>query len=167
MNELDEMREDQPKAPATNLLAPVESDVVMLDETADADTLLQTYETVKFYLQELKRLKLMIEAAMMGKIKASGPLVISPTVRYVIAIDKVTKCKDVAGAVNAVLDATGGDLGALNMVLSANAIKHGAAKKVLPPEVWGKYFEVVVKESLEEDGKKKEKLLKVDEKFMR
>lgn len=163
----EEMDETFSEPTSGNLLAPVESDVIMLDENASPETLMQTYETIKFYQECLKRLKLMVEAAMMGKIKQSGPLIVREGVRYVVGTDKMTKCKDVAGAVNAVLDATGGDLAALNMVLSANAIKHGAAKKVLPLDVYGKFFEVITKESLEEEGKKKEKLMKLDDRFLK
>ncbi len=44
---------------------------------------------------------------------------------------------------SSLLDATGGDGDAVAEVFASGAWKHGAASKVLPPEVYSSLFEVI------------------------
>ncbi len=67
--------------------------------------------------------------------------------------------------VEALLTATNGDFQAFCEVLSSNALKHGAARKVLPEEVYSQFFVTEVAEDLKEGGTKK-KLQKFDERFL-
>ncbi len=169
MSNIDDMIPDFDEVvtpPATNLLAPVEAEVIMLSESASTDLILQTYEACKFYTAEIKRLKALCEAVMIEKIKASGALEVRPGIRYIVTVDKTTKCDNVPMAVEAILNAVGGDFTKFCGVLSSNALKHGAAKKILAPEDYEKLFKVTVKDSLEEKGEPKKKLAKIDERFL-
>jgi hypothetical protein len=54
-----------------------------------------------------------------------------------------------AGAFKAVLEESGGDIDLALSVLSANAIKHGAARDVLKDQ-FSKFFETTVEQDLEQ-----------------
>jgi hypothetical protein len=122
------------------------------------------YDRAQFYASEMKRIKALTEGLVMDWIRENGDLVVSDSVRYYIGTEKNTKCVDMKGACMAILDAVGGDFEAFGEILSSNAIKHGAAKKILPPATYDTLFRVEIRESLEE-GKPKQKLIKVDDAF--
>ena len=61
---------------------------------------------------------------------------------------KKTRCLSSRKAASAVFSASGGDVEALLSCLGANAIKPGAARTILSPDVWDENFEVTVDEKL-------------------
>ena len=63
------------------------------------------------------------------------------TGRYYVATARKTKCRDVPLAVDAVLQACGGDFDQLLRRLSSQPLKHGACGAVLGDE-WAKHFKV-------------------------
>ncbi len=128
------------------------------------DQVLAIYDQLKFYNRETKRLMDLAETAMLEWIKGNGDLVVSPTVRYYAGTSKTTKCVDLPAAVAALMEATGGNFEKFCEVLSSGAIKHGAAKKVLDPNVYDLCFKVEIRDTLEE-GKPDKKLMKADEAF--
>lgn len=68
----------------------------------------------------------------------------TPTARFYVGDTKTTKCRDTARAVDAVLQACGGDFDTLLQCLSSQPLKHGACRAVLGEE-WDRHFEVVEK----------------------
>lgn len=164
MNDYDEIPDDAPAEPSA-LLAPVKSEVIALNEDTPPDVLLSALERVKSYLAELKAFKALIESTMIESIKIHGPIVVSDTVKYVVGSDKSTKCDNVPAAVEALMGAVDGDFSRFCGVLSSNALKHGAAKRILAPEQYAEFFKVTTKETL--DAKPVQKLLKLDEAFTR
>ncbi len=130
------------------------------------DQVLAIYDQLRFYQREIKRLIDLAETAMLEWIKGHGDLIVSPTVRYYAGTSKTTKCTDLPAAVAALMEATGGNFEKFCQVLSANALKHGAAKKILDPNVYDLCFKVEVKDTLEE-GKPVKKLMKADDAFVR
>ncbi len=147
----------------------VQADILCIDPMMPAERVLEIYDVVRFWQQQLKELQQKCEAAMIAYIKATGrDLEVGNGVRYYVGKDKSTKCVDVPAAVTALMDATQGDMERFCSVLAANALKHGAARKVLPPDAYKQYFVETIKEALEE-GKATvpvEKLIKADERFM-
>ena len=148
----------------TNAITIIEQECTAIAPKLTNDEVAAVLDRVNFYAAEMKRVKALTESLVMEWIRENGDLVISPTVRYYIGTDKSTKCLDQPAAVDALLDAAGGDMGAFCECLAANAIKHGAAKKRLSPAVYDSLFRVEIKESLEE-GKPKQKLIKADDAF--
>jgi len=71
------------------------------------------------------------------------------TGRYYVATARKTKCRNVPLAVDAVLQACGGDFDQLLRCLSNQPLKHGYCSKVLGSE-WGRHFEVTEVQDVKE-----------------
>ncbi len=141
-----------------------ETPLVTLEMTNEE--VIAIYDRCQFIAREAKARQQQIEAAILEWVQEHGDLIVSDTLRYYAGTEKVTKCINVPAAVEALLVAVGGDFNTMCEALSSNAIKYGAAKKMLPPEVYDQYFTVEYRETLEE-GKPKKKLLKADDKFVK
>jgi hypothetical protein len=70
----------------------------------------------------------------------NGP-VETETARYYVGTKRTTKCRDTTRAVEAVLQATGGDLDRLVGCLSSQPLKHGECEGVLGDE-WDRHFAI-------------------------
>ena len=163
----DEIAESIVRLEPSPLLAPVRTDVIALNEDTDPDTLITTLGIVKNYLAELKQLKAWVETAMMERIKAHGNIVVSPSIFYTVGKDKKVKPKDLARLVDALWEAAGGDVGRFVGCLASNAIKHGAAGKLLTPEAFAENFDTVfVEKVVEGKAKPVEKLARIDRNFV-
>src|SRR4051812_45324984 len=86
-------------------------------------------------------------------------------VRYYVGPKTKEKCRNVPAAVTALYEATGGDYEAFCDCLSANAIKYGAAKKVLG-EKYHDFFETITELDIL-TGKPAKALKTVNENFLR
>ncbi len=158
----------EPTELSADLLAPLARQVTGISDTMSKDEVLEVYDHVRFYLAGLKDIQRQCETAMIKHIKAHGDIEAGNGVRYFVGVTKTTKCTDVPAAVEAVMHATGGDFVRFCDVLASQALKHGACKKVLPPEQYGKLFVVETKEVLDEKGVavKAEKLVRLDERSL-
>jgi hypothetical protein len=150
-----------------NLLQSLDEAVLSLSADSPKDTLLEFHERMKFYKQESTRMLKIVEQAMISFINAHGPIELGNGVRYYVAHPKDTKCNNVAQTVEAIFEATGGDFVRSCECLSTSAIKHGAAKKILPPEKFEELFTVTVKDKLETGEAAPKKLQKADDRFAR
>lgn len=146
-------------------LQPLENELLTLSSATRGERMLEIYDRVKFFRTELARIQGVCETLMMGWIAANGDLEAGNGVRYYVGKEKKTKCMDQRQAVEALISATAGDLDKFCETLSANAIKHGAAKKLLAPETYGVYFTTEESDDLKE-GEPKKKLIRMDEKFL-
>lgn len=94
------------------------------------------------------------------------------TILYYLGNEKVTKCRDVAKTLEAVLLSNGIDTADINcndiaLMLSTNAWKQGACKKLLPADKFDELFETKEVTKLHVEGAKKAKeLIKKDTKWM-
>ena len=90
------------------------------------------------------------------------------TIRFYLGRDKITKCRDQAATLAAVLEKTGGDVGQVAECMSSNAWKPGALRDVLG-DVWPTCFEVIEREEVKEGKPNKagRTLQIVDTKFLR
>ena len=151
--------------------APIESpstilaDLAALSPDVPIDKVLAMRVRVDFFAEKAKAFREMLDNAMIEWINANGPIEFE-TIRYYVGPVKNTKCRSVKEAIPALLDATGGDMERFCEILSSNAIKHGAARGVLAPEVWDQLFIVEEQQELKE-GKPVKRLQKIDSRFVR
>lgn len=142
-------------------LASVESQVIALGTSAPAEAVAELLNTIQVLKREIRRVDDLFENIFIEWIQANGDLQIGD-VRYYVGTPKDTKCINVPATLAALLEATGGDFDRVCGCLSSNAIKHGAAKKVLPEDEFSKLFSVTEKVTLEEGKPKKSLLTKND-----
>lgn len=113
-----------------------------------------------------KDLSAKVEAGVIAWINRNGEIV-DGTVRYYVGVTKTTKCTSVKDALEAILEASGGDMDAVVACMSTGAWKHGACSKLLPKEVYDALFVAREEEDIKE-GKpaKPDKLQKFDSRFI-
>lgn len=112
----------------------------------------------------LKELKEQHTEKLVEWIQANGPFEIG-SVKYYVGDRSDTKCLDVHRFVERGLEVTSGDLSAVTCCLSSNAVKHGAAKKLLPAADYDELFETTRKPRLLH-GVAQSQLQRVDTKFI-
>jgi hypothetical protein len=120
--------------PATrDPLASIETDIELAAEVlpAQPDQLLLALGRIEEIVRECKRLKEMWEPVMQRWLEANGGKLVVGDWRYTAGRDKSEKPNDMEETVTAIYEACGGDYKAFVGTLSANAIKPGAAKKLL------------------------------------
>lgn len=142
----------------------LEKQVLALGTSAPAEAVADVLNRVQVLTREIKRVKDLWEQIAIEWIQANGDLQIGD-MRYYVGHPKTTKCNDIPATVEALMQATGGDFRAFCECLSAGAIKHGAAKKVLAESDFARLFSVTEQTSLEE-GKPTKKLCSVNERFL-
>lgn len=133
-------------------LQSLECRVKLVEIETSVDDLLTLDSNLSFMAGQIKSLRDELNKRMIEWINKHGPITIGTRTIYV-GEDKTTKCKDVKAAMQALLEASDGDWDRVVQCLSANAIKHGAAKAVLEGD-WDTHFEVVKKAKLEEGEEK-------------
>lgn len=136
-----------------------------LDTTVPVSQVVDVMNAVDAYVRRAKEFKVQLEQAMIEWIKANGDIEIG-TVRYYVGTEKETKCVDQREALEAFLDAAGGDLDAVSTMLASGAFKHGAARALLDEERYAKLFVTTEKSKLKE-GKPDRKLIRVDSQYVR
>ena len=151
----------------TSPLTPLEMRIVAVSPASPKDEVLTMLDRLKFFSQEISRLKKLMDQQAIAWIQENGDIQISDTARYYIGHPKDTECTDPSAALEAYLEAVGGDWKLMCEVLASGAIKHGAAKKRLSAEVYAKFFKVTVKDKLETGAAAPKQLQKFDEKFIK
>ena len=106
--------------------------------------------------------------ALIQYIRDTGRDLVIGTVRYYIGSRRVVRCPDVPQAVESLMLAAGGDMAAFCGVLSSNAIKPGAARRMLEEvhqeELFDRLFTTEFQDELR-DGRPS-RLQKIDTKFL-
>jgi hypothetical protein len=110
--------------------------------------------------RETKRL---LDGAMLEYADDHGSFEIGDT-RYYSGFESDTICTDVPAALEALIEALGGDVRGLAQYLCTQPIKPGAARKLLPLEVYGKLFSTIEKKDLK-TGKPARKVLAANTRF--
>jgi hypothetical protein len=82
-----------------------------------------------------------VRAAVLEWVKVNGELT-NGSQRWYVAKDKTEKCINVSKTFSAVMEAVAGDESQLALVLSTNAFKPGATKKLLGDETFKQLFTV-------------------------
>lgn len=128
------------------------------------DQVLTALEFVKRLGEVQRELKERVNKAAIKYIQANGDIQ-DGTRRFFVGPNKTTKCLDLRKTVEAVLTAAGGDIDALVDVLSTDAFKPGATKKLIKDKAKD-LFETKETNKLElEQAKPEMKLQEVDSRF--
>lgn len=138
--------------------------VSRIEPTSPIDEVAQAMGMLENLMRRGRELKAELEAKVIEHIEANGPLTIGPMLTKVVAYEPETKCQDVPGAVEAIM-ATERGFAALGECLSVNAVKHGAAKRVLSAEDYERLF-VTTRKPVLKDGKASKKLLTTNTDFI-
>jgi hypothetical protein len=150
-----------------DLITRTEEDVTALAErdTLTTDDACELLDRIDGGLKRLKTAKEALEAFLITWLPEHGNELRIGDVRYWVGAKKKVKCRNIPAAVTALYEETGGDFDAFCDCLSSNAIKYGAARKVLG----GKYelhFETTEEMDLEREAPKKV-LNSVNERFLK
>ena len=127
----------------------VKSELLGLGAKVPMDKILDALQHVKIVLDRAKNMKEFLDAAMLEWIVENHADIVVGEIRYYAGKSKSVKCQDVRGAIEAILEVSGGDFVKLCEVLSSNALKPGAAKTVLG-DSFDKFFATVWDDKLEE-----------------
>lgn len=142
-----------------------DASVTAIGPDAPVESVVETICLIDGMMSRIKDLKAQLESRAVEWIKANGEFAIGD-VRYYVGTPKVTKCRDVRGAVESVLELTGGDLGRLVDCLASGALKHGTVRKLMDElgatARFDELFDVTYDEALKEG-----KLQKADVKFLK
>jgi hypothetical protein len=117
-------------------------------------------KALKAYVRELDR---MFGEQMLERLDQSGPVTVGE-VRYYAGFETETLNNDTAATLTALLEATGGDIGAVAGCLCSQPFKHGACKSVLAEGVYYLLFTVTEKRKAKE-GKPVRKVLTANPKY--
>ncbi len=143
----------------------LETSLATIDPEVPREAVLQAVDFVARLGEIYRQLKAQLDARMVEWIDANGELV-NGEVRYYVGNDKDTKCVDLKETLNACYAAAGGDEDALITVLSTNAFKPGACRKLLPADTYAKCFVTTERVKVLE-GKPVKQLQKFDGRFVR
>lgn len=138
--------------------------VLSLGTKAPKEDVAAMLDLIACYKRRIKEVDDLFEKMAIEWVEANGDLDIGNGIRYYVGTPSTTKCIDKKTALVGLLEATAGDVDALCEHLASDPIKHGAARKTLPPEVYAKCFETTTKKTLEE-GKPKKRLLAANDRF--
>ncbi len=127
------------------------------------DHIALTLTKLEGYIAQAQDLKRQLKDAMKPWIEANGPVVIGD-VRWVLVNKKTEKVRDLKSAVMALEKAVGGEFDLFIDCLSVNAIKTGAAKKVLGND-FEKFFEVTIEKDV--NHKPIKEVVALNERFLR
>lgn len=121
--------------------------------TASIEDVADAIVTLDGLAARIKELQADAKAAMLERIRDSGPFQIGEFL-YQLTKPRKVKCRDATAPMKVLLEVTGGDLDKINECLASDAWKHGAIKSVLeeckaPGETWDTLFEVSYGDKLE------------------
>ena len=113
----------------------------LMSPAATDEDFLQALDTEAGMKAIVREYSARLEEAAIDYINRHGP-VETLTCRFYVGPTKTTKCRDTRRAVDAVLQACGGDFDRLMSCLTSQPLKHGECRSVLGDE-WGQHFEVI------------------------
>lgn len=123
----------------TTDLSPISVAVARVEPGCAIDAVAEALGKVHWAKQQLAEIEAELKARLLARVLTGGAFVVGEQ-RFYADYPKQTKCLSVRDAVESILQHNGGDFDGLVACLSANAIKHGATAKVLPPDVYARCF---------------------------
>lgn len=130
------------------------------------EVLLAFEDQVSFFKQFMKELSNTLKDRLYEWIEANGEINLPEmNKRYYNAQETKTKCRDKKALIEALLDATKGDIEALAELLSSDPFKQGACKIPLGDK-WDDHFEVVLVNKGKTGKPKPPTTIKVDTTFL-
>lgn len=132
---------------AMTLIEPLDTEALSIGSNMELDRVLEIINHIDFVFNEVKAIRAKGQEALLDWVKYNGPFEFNGT-KYCEGKTKTTKCINLAGCIELILNRVGGDFGEFVKLLSANAIKPGATKEVLGKD-WETYFDVTFKDKIE------------------
>ena len=114
----------------TTLLAPLTSEALSIHTDMSQDEVMEILNHIAFMREEVKAIYNMGQSALLEYIQANGSFEFNGNT-YTAGKTKSVKCIDQGQCLEAVLEATGGDVDAIKKVLSTDAFKPTATMAVL------------------------------------
>lgn len=137
------------------------TEIVGTGEYTTTDLLLDYGDKIAAAKQVLREVEAEWERRMIERIDRDGPIKCGE-ILYRVGNPPKTTCLNLPGAVQAVLESVGGDFDVFCQHLSANALKHGACQKTLPPERYAELFHVEREKELTKDEATPRRLAKLN-----
>jgi hypothetical protein len=128
----------------------IQTAVASIEPSIPMERVVVARDMLAVMIARLKEMKRQADDATIEWIEANGPIEVGEFRTIAVAYENETTCVDVPGAVEAI--ATERGFAALCDCLSTNAMKHGAARKTLPPEEYDRLFKTRKKPVIK-DGK--------------
>lgn len=129
----------QPGA-GTSLATAFESSLArLISGDATEDDFLSVVNVEKRFSEIVTAIKKLAGQAKIAFLDRHGEVVCGE-VRYYNGVERKTRCVDQAAVAEAILNATGGDLGKLNDCLASGAFKPGATSQVLDEATYSRLF---------------------------
>ena len=145
-------------------LASLERHIADINADTPKDTLAELRNCVLFIQQRAASIRQLIDQKFVIAIQAHGPIEIGD-IRYVVGVDRTTRCLDTKVTTEIILEAVGGDLVRFCQMLVAQPYKAASVRAVIPEEAYWSCFETVERRSVEE--KPAERLMKIDTRFVK
>lgn len=123
------------------------ADVEGVDLQSSADEILAVREAIGFARQQLRAIEKEFNDRIIAWMQEHGDIQISQTIKLYLGRSKTYKPYKLEDAIDALVKFTNGDWERFCATLSANAIKPGAARRVLG-EAFDDHFETTEKEEL-------------------
>ena len=147
-------------------LSIIDQTVISFGDDTPTDLLLDLGDRIAAARELVKEINRRWEAAMVERIDRDGPIKCGE-ILYRVGEPPKTTCLNLPGAVQAVLENVGGDFDLFCQHLSANALKHGACSKTLPPDVYAALFHTEHEKKLQHDEATPRRLAKISLAFCR
>lgn len=142
------------------------TEITVLGETTPTETLLEAGDKIARLGEVYKEVKQLWEAKMIERIESFGPIQDGDWL-YRVGNPPETKCVNLPGTVQALLETLGGDFDRFCEHLSSGAIKHGAARQTLADADFHRLFTVTREPELQKDEAMPRRLNKVNVAFIR
>ena len=123
----------------TTMLAPLHAAVLALSPQEQGAALLSVRNAVSVTKQRLREIDDLLTEQLLAWMGQNGDLVVSEDVRLYPGTKKTTRCNDVRACLEALIDASHGELDQVAGCLASSAWKHGACRIVLD-EKWDRHF---------------------------
>jgi hypothetical protein len=98
--------------------------------------------------QRAAALRQRIDQSFMTSIDTHGPIEVG-SVRYVVTVDRTTRCRDSVATAECVLDGVAGDFTKFCSMLVAQPFKPASVRAILPREAYERCFEIVERKNVE------------------
>lgn len=127
-------------------LEELHKEIVSCGDSTPGETLHAVRDKVIAAKQRCTELMALLDAIAIEHVKASGPFEVGD-IRYTVGNRKQVKCKNTGEAARTILETFGPD--ELANCLASDALKHGAASRLLPPDEFDRLFETTYTDKLE------------------
>lgn len=144
-------------------LATLTADAATLEPCAAHDRALALFLALDGFKQRVAELDRFVRDQLLAWCEVNGKLELGDGTYYHAKVPTDRPCHDIPAAVEQILSAVGGDVAALAGCIASGGIKHGAAAKVLPPDVYDRLFPRRTRPTLAKGGKA---LVRVDPKWI-